>query len=321
MNVLVVGGTRFIGRATVELLLSSGHQITMVNRGNRANPWPQRVREFVADRRDPAALEPLGAEEFDAVVDFCAYTAPDTQALLEALGHVQRLVHISSGTVYRLDPHLPWNEQTPYGPARVFGAYAQGKIECEETLRRTRSSGEATTVIRFPWVLGARSYADRERFVLNRILDRAEVLLPGDGQAVVQFLSVGQAAEAIDAVLQRFDDGGWRAFNIASPGFTSLQGFVEICGAVAGIAPRVRAIGGGATGTGDEIFDMQDCVFPFPNLNYVLDLRASEAAGVAPAPVDLEDMLTETMVELQEEAARRVWRRTPVERGVLSRGR
>lgn len=293
----------------------------MVNRGTRANPWPGRVRGVVADRRDPSALAPLAAEEFDAVVDFCAYTAADTRALLEALGHVQRLVHISSGTVYRLDPHLPWNEETPYGPASVFGAYAQGKIECEETLRRVRSSTEASTAIRFPWVLGARSYADRERFVLNRILDGAEILLPGDGQAVVQFLSVEQAAEGIAAVLEQFDDGGWRAFNIASPGFTSLQGFVEVCGAVAEIEPRIRIIGGGVTGTGDAIFDMRDCVFPFPNLNYVLDLRASEAAGVAPAPVALEDMVAQTLAELREEATPRVWRRTPAEEGVLSRGR
>jgi len=219
--------------------------------------------------------------------------------------------------VYRLDPHLPWREETAYGPAELWGEYARGKIECEQLLQRERPASSATTVLRFPWVLGPRNYADRERFVLNRVLDREELLLPGDGQAVQQFLSVDQAAEAIVAALEAFGDGGWRAYNIASPGYSSLEGFVSICAAVAGIEPRIRRVGGGTTGTGSPIFDMHDCVFPYPNQNYILDLAASTAAGIAPDAVDIEETIEAALGELRARPELRVWQRTAAESRVV----
>src|SRR5262249_18812433 len=153
---------------------------------------------------------------------------------------VRRHVHMSSGTVYALDPRLPWREDTPYGPAPLWGEYARGKIECEEVLQVGRPASTATTAIRPPWVLGPGSYADRERFVLNRLLDREPILLPGDGKAVQHFVTGGEVAHAIVAVLEAFEDGGWRAFNVASPAYASLEGFVEICAEVAGVESVVR---------------------------------------------------------------------------------
>src|SRR5438093_4186694 len=167
MNVLVVGGTRFMGVATVERLLGRGHDVTLFNRGSRAGMWAGRVREVRGDRADPNALAQLAGEAFDGIVDFCAYTARDTQALLRVQGDVPRLVHVSSGTVYRLDPRLPWPEETPFGPAALWGDYARGKIDCEQALRSQRSPTTATTAVRLPWVLGPRNYADRGAFGLN----------------------------------------------------------------------------------------------------------------------------------------------------------
>ena len=39
LNVLVLGGTQFMGRLMVEHLLASGHRVTMSNRGVTANPF------------------------------------------------------------------------------------------------------------------------------------------------------------------------------------------------------------------------------------------------------------------------------------------
>jgi 2'-hydroxyisoflavone reductase len=317
VKTLVLGGTRFMGAATVERLLAHGHEVTIFNRGTRPNPWPGRVRAFRGDRTVAGALSCLADEPFDAVVDFCAYTAADSAHLLAAVPSVERLVHVSSGTVYALDPHLPWTEETAYGPAQLWGGYARGKIECEQLLRRERPTGTATTALRFPWVLGPRSYADRERFVLNRLLDGEEILLPGDGQAVQQFLSVDQAADAIVGALEAFGDGGWRAYNIASPGYASLEGFVSICSAVAGAEPRTRRVEGGPTGTGAAVFNMSDCVFPYPNQNYILDLAASAAVGIAPVFVALEETIEASLGELRDRPELRAWQRTAAESRLL----
>jgi 2'-hydroxyisoflavone reductase len=316
MRVLVVGGTRFMGVDTVERLLERGHDVTLFNRGSRPGLWGDRVRELHGDRTNPSSLTRLGGEQFDGAIDFCAYTAPDSEALLRVQGDVQRLVHISSGTVYRLDPRLPWAEETPLGPAELWGEYARGKIACERVLQTRRPADAATTVVRLPWVLGARSYAERGVFVLNRLLDHEDVLLPGDGKAMHQFVSAEEVAHSLVAILERFDCG-WRAFNIASPGFTSLEGFVELCAEVAGVEPRIRRVGGGVTGTGSPVFVMADAVFPFPNANYLLDLGASVAAGVAPPPTTLEEMLRSELHALAANPERRTWRRTAAEQSVM----
>jgi nucleoside-diphosphate-sugar epimerase len=149
--------------------------------------------------------------------------------------------------------------------------------------------------------------------VLNRLIDRKEVLLPGDGKALQQFVTSRQVAHSIVASLETFRNGGWRAFNIASPGYVSLEGFVRVCATIANVEPRVRCVGGGPTGTNSSVFDMSNPIFPFPNENYLLDLTASEKAGLAPPPVSLETMLEDTLVDLNMNREQRNWRRTSAE--------
>jgi len=69
MNVLVIGGTLFIGRPLVAGLLKAGHQVTVMHRRN-GHTLGRRVGEIVADRNDPAAVRPsLAGTHFDIVFD------------------------------------------------------------------------------------------------------------------------------------------------------------------------------------------------------------------------------------------------------------
>ena len=148
--------------------------------------------------------------------------------------------------------------------------------------------------------------------MLNRLLDGAVVLLPGDGKALQQFVSSAQVADSLVRILER-PHNGWRALNIASDGYVSLAGFVGICAEVAGVEARLRHVGGGATGTGDAVFRMAEPVFPFPNENYLLDLTASVEAGVAPPPTTLRQMVEDGLADLKAHPGRRAWRRTAAE--------
>lgn len=307
-----------MGLAVVRRLLERGHEVTVLNRGTRSVAWPSPLTEIHADRDDRAALEQIGDLELDGVVDTSAYTAAQTDALLDVLGNVPRLVHTSTGAVYRPQPELPWPEATPYGPFELWGAYAGEKLACERVLRARRPASLATTAIRLPYVLGPLNYVAREEFVLNRLLDGAEILLPGDGQAVQQFVSTEQVGHAMVAAVECFDEGGFRAFNVASPGLASLEGFVQICARVAGAKPRLRAVGGGPTGNDEPVFDVANPVFPFPNANYALDLAASERAGIAPPATSLEAMVRQAHAALLAHPERRSWSRTAAEQALLA---
>jgi 2'-hydroxyisoflavone reductase len=313
MKVLVMGGSRFMGRAVVHRLLDQNHSVTVFNRGTRVVEWPGPVTELQGDRNSSADLKPLADLALDGVIDLSAYTPHQTEMLLNVLGDVLRFVHCSSGAVYAPQPELPWPESTPYGPWPLWGTYGRDKLGCEQVLQAARTHSRATTVIRMPYVLGPANYADREEFVLNRLLDGAEILVPGDGQAVQQFLSTTQVGYAMVAALETFLAGGWQAFNIASPTFVSLRGFIEICAAATGTTPILRCVDTGAAGTATDVFSPANAVFPFPNVNYVLDLEASVRAGIAPPPISLASMIADSLQALISSPERRQWTRTKAE--------
>jgi nucleoside-diphosphate-sugar epimerase len=254
----------------------------------------------------------------DGIIDMSAYTPSQTGSILAVLADVPRFVHCSTGGVYAPEPILPWSEDTAYGPWEIWGQYAVDKIACEQALQEARPPTLATTAIRLPYVLGPANYEDREEFVLNRLLDRAEILIPGDGQGALQFVSSEQAAHALVAALEAFDSGGWRAFNVAAPYFTTLVGFVRTCAEVARVDANVRTVGGGPTGVGSSVLDRANPLFPFPNLSYVLDVEASVRAGIAPPPRSLRSMIADALEALLASPERRAWSRTAAELAYLN---
>jgi 2'-hydroxyisoflavone reductase len=313
MRVLVMGGTRFMGPAVIAHLEKRGHEVTAFNRGTRDDVETGDSRQWHGDRNEPDALAPLADEGFDTVVDMSAYLRSQTELLLEVLPDVDRWVHISSGAVYEPQRMLPWTETTPYGPWSVWGNYAIEKLGCELSLRERRPDDLATVCLRFPYVLGPANYAPREEFVFNRLLDGEEIILPGHGKAVLQFLSIHEVGEAVANAVDMAAPG-FEPYNIANHGFASLESFVLMCAAVAGVEPRIRL--GPAL---PEPFDPYGSTFPFPNEDYVLDVTKSWYHGIAPAERGLEQTLVEAYEALVADPERRKWQRNEAELKVLAK--
>ena len=119
MRVMVLGGTRFIGRALVAALLEDGHDVAVVHRGAAAGGGdagvPSGVDELLLDRNDIAAHAPeLAGWRPEVVVDMFAMTRASARAALEAIaGDVRRWVVASSMDVYRAYDHLQGREDGP----------------------------------------------------------------------------------------------------------------------------------------------------------------------------------------------------------------
>jgi nucleoside-diphosphate-sugar epimerase len=170
-------------------------------------------------------------------------------------------------------------------------------------------------VLRLPYVLGPNNYADREEFVLNRVLDDASILLPGDGRAVQQFVHVRQVGEAMANCVEQAGMG-WRAYNIATPEMASLEGFVELCAEAVGKPARLHRLG--LAVPENEPFNVADPVFPFPNQNYLLDCGSAHADGIAPAAMSLREMIEMALEALLADPTRRAWKRYPAETAALA---
>jgi nucleoside-diphosphate-sugar epimerase len=297
MRVLILGGTRFVGRHVAQQLLDRGCEVTLLHRGVTGEPIPG-TRSLTGDRSEADGLAVLGSERFDAVVDMSAYFSDWTRAAAEALsGRVSHYVFISSGAVYRPLPELPWSEATPFGPMPNWGRYGEEKVASEQLLWDAYAAGRfALTTFRFPFILGPENFADRESFVFGRLAAGRPILLPGGGTALNQFVYAEDVARAIVATLERPDVAGGEAYNCTYAKPITNRGWVELCAAVLGLEPQLVAIDEAQLGVAAETVDLANIVFPYPAEHYVLDgTKLTRELGV--------EMTTPNIRMLQEYAA------------------
>jgi 2'-hydroxyisoflavone reductase len=290
MSVLILGGSRFMGRHIAEQLVARGETVAMLNRGSRDIPAGV---EFVrGDRSDPHGLHALSGRRFDAVVDLSAYQSAWVRDALGALaGHVGQYVFISSGAVYAPQPELPWKETSPVGPDPAWGTYAVEKVAAEKML--ADAAGRVpVTILRLPFVLGAANYADREAFIFSRIALDRPILLPGGGSAINQYVHAADVARAVVAAVAQ-PGRGLRTYNVGLPTAITNAGLVALAAKVARRNADVVAIDAAALGVASPTIDLADVVFPFPDTHYFLDVAAIAADLGVRAELSLEQTFRE----------------------------
>lgn len=192
MNLLILGGTRFVGRHITEAALARGHTVTLFNRG-QSNPtlFPN-VEKLVGDRT--VDLSPLHGRRWDAVIDVNGYLPRPVRAAVELLAdQVIHYTFISTISVYaRMDvPNQA--EDAPLGmladptTEEITGeTYGPLKVLCEQAVQQ--GFGERATIIRPGYIVGPHDTTDRFTSWLRRINQGGEMLAPGDPNAPLQFI-------------------------------------------------------------------------------------------------------------------------------------
>jgi len=180
LRTIILGGTRFIGRAIVEELSGAGHELLIVHRGQLEPEGLPEAQHLHADRMDLGRHRAqLAAFKPDGAVDCRALTRADSEAVVTALPNNIRLVVVSSVDVYRAfgalnedretDP-VPLDEESPVRPERypyrgkMPGMHDYDKLDVEDVYLP-----RGGTSVRLPMVYGERDYQRREEFLLRRI--------------------------------------------------------------------------------------------------------------------------------------------------------
>src|SRR4051812_13646355 len=99
MRLLVLGGTRFVGRGVATAAVAAGHDVTCAARGV-SGPVPDGATLVPLDRSVPGGLAPLGGMEFDALVDVSSTPSQVRAAAAELAPRVGHATYVSSGSVY-----------------------------------------------------------------------------------------------------------------------------------------------------------------------------------------------------------------------------
>ena len=229
MRTLVMGGTEFISLHLVHELLSHGHEVTVFNRGKRAERLPAGVKTIAGDRKDHAGLkERLKGHRFDGVFDitYAPTLDDDVAALVAALEGQPHIIFISTGRVYDHGLPIPYSEET--ARSLYWGEYARHKITSENLLfERHRKGGGPITIVRPTHVMGPLNTRNNETFFMDRIARGRPVLVPGHGGWLRQFGHVEDLAAAMAAMLGNPKSHG-QAYNVMGEDTVTQVGFVEL---------------------------------------------------------------------------------------------
>ena len=222
MDVLVIGGTLFIGRRLVGELLKAGHKVTILHRTPGHN-LGRRVGEIIADRNDPIQLrQALAGKSFEVVFDN-AYDwqrgtvgfQVESSARACSGDRLRRYVFMSSVAAY--GDGLNHHEGDALAPDDHADAYVRNKAMSERVLFRLHQrSGLPVVTIRPPFVYGPGNPYYREAFFWDRLRDKRPILMPGDGRRLMQFAYVKDVVWACLRAMEEPAAVG-HAFNIANP--------------------------------------------------------------------------------------------------------
>lgn len=188
----MIGGTGTISSAITRQLAASGHDLWLLNRGNRKNEVPESVKQVIVDVSDEAeVLRLLGDEQFDAVCEFIGFLPSQVERDIRLFsGRTRQYVYISSASAYNKPAanHVITEGTTLANP---HWEYSRNKIACEELLMKEyREKGFPVTIIR-----PSHTYCERgvpvsvhglkgSWQVLKRMMEGKPVIIQGDGSSL-----------------------------------------------------------------------------------------------------------------------------------------
>ena len=211
LDILVLGGTGFIGPHEINYALSRGHKVTMFNRGKTAPDMFPNVENLIGDRNGD--LDALKGRDWDAVIDNSGFYPRHARLTAELLdGHVDTYMFVSSISAYGDDLSVDDDEfsappammddptdesESPYGPS-----YGARKALCEQEI--TKVFGDRAIHIRPGIITGIGDPTERLRHWLVRMAAGNEILVPGQEDLPIQYID----AEDMTAWMVRLLEDG-----------------------------------------------------------------------------------------------------------------
>jgi 2'-hydroxyisoflavone reductase len=236
MRILIIGGTRFLGRHLVEAALGRRHEVTLFNRG-KTNPdlFPQ-LETIIGDREKD--VDRLEGRIWDAVIDVAGYVPRIVRLSAEVLSeNVGRYVFISTISVYGNFSKIGMEESDPVAKIEdetveeITGeTYGPLKALCEQTVQNIY--GERALIVRPGLIVGPHDPTDRFTYWPARVARGEDVLAPENPNVPIQIIDVRDLS---DFMIKLIEENASGIFNATGPDYELTIGkLLEVSKQVSG---------------------------------------------------------------------------------------
>lgn len=240
MNLLLLGGGVFLGRALLDAALARGHAVTVFNRGKERRDWPAGVQVLTGDRRGEFAALERG--HWDAAIDACGYCPANVELTAKALAGCERYLFVSSISAYASLATPGQDESAPLASAEGIDADAAvtaqnyGPLKAESERVLARLLGARLIVVRPGLDRRRGDPSGRFSYWPWRAAAGGAMLVPAAPAARLQFIVCDLAAWMIGLV----EGGATGAFNATGPVGGKPIGWMEL---IAACRDGVRQMG------------------------------------------------------------------------------
>ena len=226
MKILVMGGTRFVGKSLVSKLLNQNHDIDIFTRGNKSNP--DNTNLIKGDINDIECILKLKNKKYDVIFDISGREVEQTKLLIEKLeDSFYRYIYVSSAGDYKDNYELPLSEDSPLDT----NSRHKGKFETENWLVEKKIP---FTSFRPTYIYGPGNYNKIENWFFERLFHLKSIPIPTDGSLITQLGHVSDLSDVMIKCLD-FENSKNSIYNCSGEKGVTIKGLIYMCAEVCGL--------------------------------------------------------------------------------------
>lgn len=243
--VLLIGGTRFLGREITRAFTAGGHEVFVMNRGSR-EALPEVSEAIRCDKTDREAFaKVLRRQRWDVIVD-TVLDARDLEFAVETLGaDVGHFIHTGSIGVYGDARQIPATENLPLAEYEGEDVVFNNKIQQDQVLLRAfQERSFPATILRASNIYGAGDipldgWGGRSAEFFRMLRDGETIFLPDNGRALLHPGHVRDLGRAFVHAAGRPESIG-QVFNIGGGHALMMKDYVGRVARAIGVEARLE---------------------------------------------------------------------------------